>query len=494
MNPLRIQLDRIRRRTWLVLTVTVLAVLAALAASLGEQTTYTGRSTLTIASQDRAPEQDAVLAQGYAEYFNEGSYQQILRMRAGVPADVTFSARTAAASPIVYVEAVASSPDVAASAASRMAETFRDDVNANLRSDRDQAVEELRNEIAAQRAELASVPDGSAESTLITSTILALQERIAAIQSDNNNQLQELQLNAGVSSSSANLIQNVALGLVGGLILGCLAALAFAAVENRLATADEVRDQLGLDTLAVIPDGRSRSAARSRVQQLMRLANLVSLSDLPRPMTVAVTAPRASASTSQVAEGVAAYRAVQGEQTLLVKADLHDAHQDRRPGVADFLAGPPGLGLDGMVLRGRIGSMQVMPAGNAPADPYALFSHERFAHLVERAKSIADLVVIESPPITEAAEGQVVCRTANRVILVIEENATRAADAAEACQLLEQVNATLLGVVITGSAAGAGSPPPIDSLDPRASRTGVSKPEEPTLDVPVELTERGGAR
>lgn len=472
MSPLRLQLDRIRRRGWLVLAIAVLAILAALAASRGEQATYTGKSTLTITSQDRAPEQDAVLAQGYAEYFNEGSYQQILRARAGVPADVTLNARTAAASPIVFVEAVASNPDVAASAATRMAETFRDDVNANLRADRDQAVEELRKEIAGARAELDSVSDDSAESTLITSTILALQDRMAAIQSDNSNQLQELQLDAGVSSSSPNLVQNVALGLVGGLILGCLAALAFAAVENRLATADDVRDQLGLDTLAVIPDGKSRSAARSRVQQLMRLANLVSLSDLPRPMTVAVAAPRATTSTSHVAEGVAAYRAVQGERTLLVKADLHDEHRDRRPGVAEFLAGPSGVGLDGMVLRGRVGSMQVLPAGNPPADPYALFSHDRFADLVERAKSIVDLVVIESPPINEAAEGQVVCTTADGVILVIEENATRTADAAETCQLLEQVSATLLGVVITGSGLGAASPPPPTSTSQQIVNAG----------------------
>ena len=501
MSPLRIQLDRIRHRSWLVLAVTSLVLAAVFAATWAEETTYTGRSTLTITSEARGPEQDAVLAQGYTEYFNEPSYQDTLRERAGVPPEVTFSARTAAASPIVYIEAAAPSPAVAASAASAMAATFRDDVNDNLQVDRNRVIEDLNNEIAAERAELAAVPDDSAESTLLISTILALQERVATIQADNSNQLQDLQLEAGVSSSSPNLAQNVALGLVGGLILGCLAALAFAAVENRLATAGEVRDQLGLDTLAVIPDGKSRSAAHSRVQHLRRLANLVSLSDLPRPMTVAVTAPRATASTSQVAEGIAAYRALQGEQTLLVKADLHDEHRDRRPGVANFLAGRSGVGLDGMVIGGRIPSMQVMPAGDPPADPYALFSHNRFADLVEHAKSIVDLVVIESPPIIEAAEGQVVCTTADRVILVIEENATRTADAAEACQLLEQVNATLLGVVITGSGSGSGSPPPIDSADPRASRTlGATEPKEPTttseriVNVPVEFTERGGVR
>ncbi len=475
MSPLRIQLDRIRRRSWLVLTVMGLALTGAFAASWGEETTYTGRSTLTIISESRAPEQDAVLAQGYTEYFNEPSYQDTLRGRADAPPDVTFSARTAAASPIIYVEAEASDPEVAASAASMMTASFRDDVNGNLRVDRNRAIEDLSNEIEAARAELATVPDDSAESTLITSTILALQERVATVQSDNSNQLQDLQLDAGVSSSSPQVVQNVALGLVGGLILGCLAALAFAAMENRLATAGEVRDQLGLDTLAVIPTGKSRSAVHGRAQSLMRLANLVSLSDLPRPMTLAITAPKATASTSQIAEGIAAYRAVQGERTLLVKADLqgghsanqhHGADHDRRPGVGEFLSGPPGTGLDGLVAPGRISSMRVMPTGSSPEDPYPLFSSERFAELVEQAKSIADLVVIESSAIIEAAEGQVICTTADRVILVIEENTTRASDAVESCQLLEQVDSTLLGVVITGSGSGTGIASPTDRPDP----------------------------
>jgi succinoglycan biosynthesis transport protein ExoP len=488
VSPLRIQLDRIRRRSWLVLAVMILAVCGAFAASWADATTYTGRSTLTITSENRAPEQDAVLAQGYADYFNEPSYQDTLRAAAGVPEEVAFAARTAAASPIVYIEAEAPDRATAASAASAIATAFREDVNENLRSGRTQAIEDLRNQISAERAELATVPDDSAESSLITNTILDLQKQVAIIQSNDNNQLHELQLSAGVAENSPNLVQNVALGLAGGLILGCLAALGFATVENRLATADEVRDQLGLDTLAVIPGGRSKPAARDRAQQMKRLANLVSLSDLPRPVTVAVTVPRATPGTSQVAQGIAAYRASQGERTLLIKGNLHEQQSQRLPGVAEFLAGPPGIGLDGIVLRSRIPSMQILPAGNAPSDPYALFARDRLAHLVEHAKRIADLVIIECPPINEAAESQVVCATADRVVLVIEQDATRAADAAEACQLLEQVDATLLGVVMTGRGPAAENPLPIGSPD---TPTPPTPPTSSTPPAPAPIVGSG---
>jgi succinoglycan biosynthesis transport protein ExoP len=463
MSPLRIQLDRIRRRSWLVLAVMSLALFGAFAASWADGTTYTGRSTLTITSDSRGPEQDAVLAQGYTDYFNEPSYQDTLRAAAGVSKDVTLAARTAASSPIVYIEVEAADRAVAASAASTIATAFREGVNENLRSERTRAIENLRNEISAERAELATIRDDSPESSLITSTILDLQERIAIMQANDSNQLQELQLAAGVAENSPNLVQNVALGLVGGLILGCLAALGFASVESRLATADEVRDQLGLDTLATMPGGGSQSAAHRRAQNMKRLANLVNLGDLPRPMTVAVTVARATGSASEVAQGIAAYRAAQGERTLLVKANLHADHDGYVVGVANFLAGPPGIGLDGLVLGTQLPGMQVLPAGTARSDPYTLFARDRLTDLIEHAKTIADLVVIETPPINEAAESQVVCAVADRVVLVIEQNATRAVDAAEACRLLGQVDATVLGVVMTDSGSAAKIPLPIVS-------------------------------
>ncbi|MGH3914913.1 MAG: hypothetical protein ACRDTC_16120 [Pseudonocardiaceae bacterium] len=482
MGPLRIQLDRIRRRAWLVVAITILAVLAAAAASLGQQTTYTGHSTLRISSQDRAPEQDAPLAQGYAELFNEQSYQDVLRRTAGVAGDLTFSARTAGTSSIVYVEATAGNAELAAAAAAAMAKAFLTDINANELAERESRITELRNQITAERALLVTLPASSPEASLSANTVLALQSRISELQADSSSQLRELQINAGVSTTAPDLVQNVGLALVGGLVLGCVIALALAGVENRLATAHDVRDRLGLDTLVSLPGGRSKAARLSRAQRFKQLANVVSLGDLDRPATIAITSPRATVGTARVAEGLAYYRAVQGERTLHMCADLHqrrgrrDEHQGR-PGVADILASGTGrssAGLEGTILSGWCETMRVMPSGSSQVDPYALFARERFTDLVQRATTVADLVIIEAPAIIEAAESQVICATADRTILVIEENATRAGDASEACQLLDQVETTLLGVVIIGSPSGRVQAP-AEQWDASAEPTPVAE-------------------
>ena len=150
MSPLQIQWDRIRRRWALILVIGIVAAAGSLGASLLQGSTYTGRSALTIVSQDRAPEQDTVLAQGYADYFNQASSQQQLRQTAGVDSSVGLNARIAAASPIVYIEAVADSPEVASDAATKMAVALRDDVNSSLGGDSQaQQLADLNQQLAA---------------------------------------------------------------------------------------------------------------------------------------------------------------------------------------------------------------------------------------------------------------------------------------------------------------------------------------------------------
>ena len=152
MSPLQIQWDRIRRRWVLILVIGLVAGAGALGASLLQGSTYTGRAALTIVSQDRAPEQDTVLAQGYADYFNQPSSQEVLRQAAGVSSSVALNARIAAASPIVYIEATTTNADVAADASSKMAVALRNDVNQGLSGDSERQIEDLQRQLAAAQA------------------------------------------------------------------------------------------------------------------------------------------------------------------------------------------------------------------------------------------------------------------------------------------------------------------------------------------------------
>lgn len=201
--------DRIRHlaRYWpIVVLATLLAVGGAVWTTGQSATEYTGRSALIVSSQNRAPEQDAVLVQGYVDLFNDSSYQEQLRVVGSLPADTSFSARTAAAGPILFVEATAGDAETAAEAARIMAGTFRDDVNSVRDRGREGSLEELRQRLDEERSR-----PGIADNVALAQ----LQAQISELELDATNQIQDLQLNAGVSEDSPSLFRNVALGLLG---------------------------------------------------------------------------------------------------------------------------------------------------------------------------------------------------------------------------------------------------------------------------------------
>src|SRR3954454_16911622 len=213
MSPLQIQWDRIRRRWVLILVIGIVAAAGSLGASLLQGTSYTGRAALTIVSQDRAPEQDTVLAQGYADYFNQPSSQEVLRQSAGIPASVTLNARIAAASPIVYVEATTSNPDVAQDTATKIAIALRDDVNSSLGGAQAGQLQSLQQQLA------------QAQARNDNGQVSQLQEQISSLQGSNTNQLQDLQLTAGVAKNPNNAARNAGGALAGGLLFGILLAI-----------------------------------------------------------------------------------------------------------------------------------------------------------------------------------------------------------------------------------------------------------------------------
>ena len=452
MGQLQVQWDRIRRRWVLILIITLVAGAGALAASVVQGTSYTGRAALTIQSAERSPEQDSVLAQGYADFFNQPASQEVLRQKAGLPDGMTYAARVAAGSPIVYIEATGKDSAQAGDAATKMAVTFRDDVKDNLSSG---ALRDLQGQLAQTQGALDRLPTGAARAPL-ESQLSDLRSRIGDIEKDTqSNQLQDLQLNAGVAANSSNIPRNVGAGLFGGFVVALLVALALGRFENRIVTPSEIQDRLGLETLAVVGGGARREKGRrdeQLSQRLRALINLVGSTAIPVPGSVAVTSPRPSPAKSQVAISLAALRARQGHSTLLILADLENADGTTdlagHAGVADFLAGQPGKRLDGKVV-GDGQHLLVCPPGSVGSAPtYELFSRGQLIDLLRQGRQLADLIVVDAPSVIDSPEAQIVCSVVDRTVLVVEEGETKSADGNSAVESLRYAQATVMGAVI----------------------------------------------
>ncbi|SNT02522.1 Capsular polysaccharide biosynthesis protein [Geodermatophilus pulveris] len=418
-NTVGALLARLRRYWSVVLVVTAVAVLAALAVTATTPTTYVGRTSLIVSSNDRSPDQDAVLVQGYAVYFDDGAYQEQLLRDAQIPGDVPVSAESAAASPILVISATTSDPDTAQSYAIRVAKAFMDDINRVRAQSQAQQLVTLQDQLDTALG---------SNSPTAQAVVAGLQDRIEQIQDDQVNVLQELQAQGGVSAQSPSLFGNLLPALAGGLFLGLVAALFLASLSGRLHTGQDVADKVGLGTLVELPRTRAR-----REQRLGQLAN-ITRARLGGSRVVAVAQPEEGSAASLVACELAREWARQGFRTVLVDTGGESA-------IVDQSAVP-------QVRPGRLPGLSLLPLALRSTEDAEGLPVSEVGELLHHEALAGQYVVMAAPAAVQCALAQAMCQTADQTILVVDTEVTRVAAAREAVAVLRQMGATLMGAVV----------------------------------------------
>jgi succinoglycan biosynthesis transport protein ExoP len=437
MNPAsKRRMEQIRRRWWVVILVAALGVMAAAAFSLTTHATYVGKSALVLSG--RTPDQDAVMIRGYLTLFNDPATIPRLRTKTTIPADVTFEALPAAASPILTIEATADDPKTAQNAATDMAEAFRADVTAVQVAGIDGHIAELERQLSQTDP---FTPAGTANPYYTS-----LQERIETVQSFLSNQLQVLQPLVGVTANRPSIVRNVVLGAVGGLLLGILAALGLAALSTRLTNAADLRDKTGVEPLVEVPAAGSVERDRLRQDRLRTLANLVSLEDLAKPTVIALTDSRGDRGARDIAEALAELSAQQGDRTVLIYAGNDPSQPGGGAGFNDALA-DSGL-VHAALIDGDVESLKILPAGSTLADRYSLMTRERIVAVLDELRTDADTIIVAAPSIADTTDAQLVCAAADITILVVTRGSSRAGDVISAAEVLTTAHASPWAAVL----------------------------------------------
>lgn len=441
-------LEQIQRRWWVVL-LAVVVCLSATAMMSDDRPAYVGKALLVQSSPGHSPEQDATMAVGYSTLFNEPATIGRLREIAKLPENVDFVASTVAASPILTIEATAEDPKVAQVAAQRMAVVFREDINSARDAGYAKDIEAAERQLDA--AQSRPQPDGS-----MNPLVPVLQARLDAMRDDGTNQLQDLQLQAGVTKTDPKVAFQLASGSVGGLFLGILAALGLAAVSLRIATASDLLNKTGVDPLVDVPSGGSNKSKKSREDGLRMLANLISVQDLPKSAVLAVTDCRGATGAQDLAHDLARLSAQQGRRTALVYADNSPSAAIRQVGFNDALT--DSIVVNDALVDGPEESLRILPAGSFVPDRYPLMSRERIDAVLDEVRVAADVIVIAAPSIEDTIDSSPICAAADFTILVVGRRSSRSGDVIAAAGALADAHATLLGAVLTGKGSTGRDP------------------------------------
>jgi polysaccharide biosynthesis transport protein len=316
--------------------------------------------------------------------------------------------------------------------------------------------------------------------------------------------LKEAGISAGLRSSSIRIVDralvpnqpikpqlrlNLALALVIAFVFGLGVPVSRELLAGRLHDPEDFRKHTGLSPIGVIPQlqlGKMRGLLNGSSNRILTLArpekdnggarlnghsgfspagvgaeairNLCTSIKLSRPQkparVVLVTSAVPGEGKTTVATKIARILA-ESNTTCLIDADL------RKPSVARMFGFKSQTGLTQVlsgsspleaVMRGSRGAKKLImvPGGVPSSNPGELISSEKMRDLIRSLSEQFQNVVIDSPPILPFADARVMCGFVDGVLLVGRSGLTTGDDLRAALELLAEIRAPLLGIVLNG--------------------------------------------
>ena len=145
-----------------------------------------------------------------------------------------------------------------------------------------------------------------------------------------------------------------------------------------------------------------------------------------------------------------------GKNVLLIECDLRMPTYSKvlrlapAPGLTNLLLGTAD---GGQVLQryGNMENLRIITAGDIPPNPAELLSSRRTKLAIEAMKNVADVIILDLPPVGEVTDAQIASRLADGMIVVVRENYCTKRVLDETMRQLQMSEAKVLGFVVTDS-------------------------------------------
>lgn len=271
--------------------------------------------------------------------------------------------------------------------------------------------------------------------------------------------------------SKPSMMLNMALAALLGLGLGILAALVLEALDETVATPDDVEKKLGVAVLGVVPlldKGETTNDALADIRSgfseayySLRTALQFSTPD-GAPSSLLVSSARPAEGKSTTAYAVALNLARVGKRVLLVDGDLRNPSMHRvigvenERGMSNLLSGSADLAA--VVQRTNAENLFFIPCGPLPPNPAELWGRgDRLRQFLAESDNNFDHVVFDGPPVLGFADAPMLAAAVQGVLFVLESRGTRRGQARGALKRIQVGRAHLLGAVLTKFSAKSAS-------------------------------------
>jgi succinoglycan biosynthesis transport protein ExoP len=250
-----------------------------------------------------------------------------------------------------------------------------------------------------------------------------------------------------------------------GLCLGMLAAIAADRLNGSFRSGGEIRAELDLPCIALIPEVTSRTRRGLAMPEYTRLHPFSPFNEQMRalrtslwldpsaPRSLAITAARPGEGKTTLAISLAVSLAAGGMRVLMIDCDIRQPSFDMvfdlggAPGLTDHLAGRV-CWEQAIHTRADL-LLDVMPAGAVATDALSLFMTPALPRLITALRERYDLVILDLPPVFALAESQVLAKAADATLLCIRWADTPRRVVGAALTLLDEAGIRVAGTVLT---------------------------------------------
>lgn len=153
--------------------------------------------------------------------------------------------------------------------------------------------------------------------------------------------------------------------------------------------------------------------------------------------------------------------AASGSNTVLIDADLRRPHLHTIFGLSNeagltTLVAEMSRRKDGTMpslplQTTQVDNLKVLTSGPVPPNPAEILGSKRMAEILEALKGQAEYILIDTPPIIAVTDAAILSPRVDGVLLVVNAGKTRRDLAIKARDLLQQINANILGVVLNNA-------------------------------------------
>ena len=349
------------------------------------------------------------------------------------------SAVTGSSPPTLLLKVKHSDPNLATSIADRVSEMFISYV-----------IELRLGEIA--RLQTAAAAQGLSDVQNLVSAQFGVMDGLSILEP----------ANVATELVLSRTLQTTLLGLMVGVILASGATLLLGSLND---TEDLPRrygvpslgsvfkwslDEVGEDDLVV-----KESPSSGYAESFKKVRANLQFATVNRPGNVfLVTSPGPGEGKSTIIGNLAIALAQSGKRVMVVDGDLrrpavHRLLQSggREPGLSNFLVDLT-MDIKDVVHGSKIEGVGVIPAGPIPPNPSELLATPRMTALIEQAREIVDVVLVDSPPVLVVADGPIIASQVDGVVMVVDGLSTRSSSLRASLDALGKTNVTILGGII----------------------------------------------